>query len=180
MKLKSYVVVLLLLVCAVSVSAQSAANWTEFADGELGLKVSFPGAIARTTEMMETDSGKKFTVNYISKAGGAEFSVTATDMPEGKDVPAKALFDGGRDGLLSVGTDTKATLDKDIKVDGRAARDLMVASKDFVMRMRLFYVDGRLYQILVTIPPALSKDAKVTADTAKFIDSAKFTGTPAK
>ena len=180
MKSKSYFAVLLLFVCATSVTAQNVSNWTEFADDDLGLRVSFPGAISRSSEMIETDSGSKFTVNYVSKGTGAEFSVTATDMPEAKDVPAKALFDGGRDGLLSVGTGTKASMDKDVKVDGRPARDLTVTSKEFVIRMRVFYVEGRLYQIAVTIPPASGKDAKIAADAAKFIDSVKFTGTAAK
>ena len=170
----------MLLVCAVSVSAQSAANWTEFKDEDLGVQVLFPGSIARSSEMIETETGKKFSVTYTSAAGGLVFMLSATEIPEGKGLAVKDLFDGGREGMLSIGADAKVTAEKDLKIDGRSARDISVATKEVAMITRLFYVDGRLYQALVTLPTAMSKDARVTADAAKFIDSVKFTGTVAK
>ena len=180
MKLTSYVVVLLLLVCAVSVSAQSAANWTEFKDEDLGVQVLFPGSISRSSEMIETETGKKFSVTYTSTAGGLVFMLSAAEIPEGKGLAVKDLFDGGREGMLSIGADAKVTAEKDVKVDGRSARDISVATKELAMRTRLFYVDGRLYQALATFSPAMSKDAKATAEVTKFIDSVKFTASSAK
>ena len=171
---------LLLLVCAASVSAQSAPNWTEFTDEDLGVRVSFPGAVARSSEMVETDSGKKFSVTYTSIAGGVVFIMSATEIPEGKTLTMKEIFDGGREGMLSLGPDAKVTAEKDLKADGRSARDISVATKELAMQTRLFYVDGRLYQLLVTLSPAMVKDAKIAAAAAKFIDSVKFTGPASK
>ena len=174
MKIRKVVVLLLLLACAASVGAQTSSNWTEFTDEELGMRVSFPAAIARSSEVVDTDEGKGLSITYTSAAGGAEFSVAVTDMPIGKKVPAKVLFDGGRDGMLGFASDAKATVDRDLTVGGRAARDITVTSKEVQFRTRLFYVDGRMYQVLVTVSSAMAKDAKLMADAAKFIDSVTF------
>ena len=169
-----------MLVCAVSVSAQSAANWTEYTDEDLGLRVAFPGAISRSSEMVGTGAKKDLAVTFTSKFGGAIFILSVTEIPEGNNEPLKELFDGAREGMLSVGTDAKVTSEKDVKVVGRAARDVSLTTKEFGLRTRLFYVDGRLYQMLVMIPPAMAKDAKVTADMVKFIESITFISTAAK
>ena len=96
------------------------------------------------------------------------FAVTFADYPEAyRDVPAKVILDGVRDGLK--GKDGKVEHDDDAalgpdKVPGRAVK---VVAGSRVVRARVFLHGTRLYEVMVTGP----KDAVATKAADEFLKS---------
>jgi hypothetical protein len=123
-------------------------------------------------ELALTAGGRTITV-FTEKADGPSksvFAVTFADYPETyRQVPAKTVLDGVRDGLK--GTDGKVEKDDEVFLssgDGKlAGREFRIIAGRRVVHARVFLHDTRLYQVMVTG----SKDGFPTKTVEEFFSS---------
>ncbi len=102
------------------------------------------------------------------------YAVTFADYPDTfREVAAKTILDGVRDGLK--GTDGKVALDEKVtlgkgadKIDGREFR--IEAGSRTAVRVRVYLVESRLYQVMVTG----TKDSVNTKAATEFLNSFKL------
>ena len=89
------------------------------------------------------------------KSGGV-YSVTFADYPPSfKDVSPKTILDGVRDGMRGQpGLEGKLEYEKDVTIgqgnDKQTYREIKIKAGSKVVRARLYLVESRLYQVMVT------------------------------
>jgi hypothetical protein len=151
--------VLVLILAAVPALAQDRGNTRllDFTTVDGRFKARMPrGADSDTKELATGPGGIQAVPVTTVRATGpdrAVYAVTYADYPESfRSVAAKALLDGVRDGLK--GTDGKVVQDEETTaragtetITGRAFR---IEAGSNVVRARVFLVENRLYQVMVT------------------------------
>jgi hypothetical protein len=115
---------------------------------------------------------------YSVKTSVALYGVVYGELPEeAKDRETlRAAFDFGRDRALSQGK-LRLISEKDVGTAGIPAREYVMDDGAFMVKYRVYYSKGRLYQILFVSPtvdgtPALSRYYSGLA--AKFFSSFRF------
>ena len=87
---------------------------------------------------------------------GGVYSITFADYPTSfQDVSPKTILDGVRDGMRGQpGLEGKLEYEKDVTIgqgmDKRMYREIKIKAGSKVVRARLYLVDSRLYQVMVT------------------------------
>ena len=87
---------------------------------------------------------------------GGVYSVTFADYPpQFKDVSPKTILDGVRDGMVGQpGLEGKLEYEKDVTIgqglDNMTYREIKIKAGAKVVRARLYLIETRLYQVLVT------------------------------
>ena len=151
--------VLVLLLTAVPALAQDRGNsrLRDYTTSDGRFKVRMPRGADTDTKDLATGPGgiQSVPVTTVRATGPDKgvYAVAYADYPESfRAVPAKTLLDGVRDGLK--GTDGKVALDEETTlragtetVTGRAFR---IEAGSNVVRARVFLVENRLYQVMVT------------------------------
>ncbi|MBN2378456.1 hypothetical protein JXM67_01455 [candidate division WOR-3 bacterium] len=148
-------------------------KWTQFTSKEGGFSVLMPTEPVK--DKQTTPSGGvsvdlySFKVNYPP----VEYAVMYNDMPfEDEITPqvVKGVFDVGRDAVIMAFSGTLLA-DKDITLDGNPGREFRIkTSNNFIYTSRVYIVDNRLFQLIVTVPENVSSEEA----TAKFMDSFKL------
>ena len=87
---------------------------------------------------------------------GGVYSVTFADYPpQFKDVSPKTILDGVRDGMVGQpGLEGKLEYEKDVTIgqglDKLTYREIKIKAGSKVVRARLYLIETRLYQVMVT------------------------------
>lgn len=136
-------------------------------------RVAFPERPKIDTKDLATGKAGAAVVSVVTERAEAPnraiLAVIYADYPdEFKTVPAKKLLDAARDGLK--GKDGKLRMEKEVTLKNSPAssyRDLRIEAGSNVIRVRLYLVGTRLYQVMVT------GDRKTTTNTVcdTFLDS---------
>lgn len=135
----------------------------EFASAEGRFKVMLPG----TPEEQSRTTSNVVTKLYAIEDREGAYVVGFADLPAGivpSDDKISDLLKKARDGSLRK---INATLTKDtsITLAGKyPGRELEgdIPSKDFVLRARIYYVDGRIYHILAVGTKSWANSADAT------------------
>lgn len=147
MKAKAAILAFLL---AVSLSAHSQEGWKQYASPRGGFTVLFPGTPKEEKNVVKTDLGKVDMYQY-SVSGGANFYMTAfNDFPAGlkTDVdPLDATVVGVLRKLGGSPSDVRS-----ISLGGYSGRAARADGSQFSVAARFFWVQQRLYQLLVVAP----------------------------
>jgi hypothetical protein len=134
-------------------SSLSQSIWKPFTAAAGQFSVLFPGAprtLKRATPYANGQS-TDIQVFYVERSQeSTTYIVTYNDFPTGFDVPARRLkpaFDKSRDRLVGA---AKLLSDREIELGTFPGRDFKFIQADGqVTRARMYYANGRLYQVLV-------------------------------
>ncbi len=167
-------------VCVVLIlgtTAQADPKIVEFTSKDGRYFVKIPGKIRQDTKKLAigaTGLAIPVVTDRVDGPNSTILAVTYADYPETfRDVDAKTILNGVRDGLKGtdgkVALDEKITLGKDAdKIEGREFR--IEAGTKTAVRVRVFLVDTRLYQVMVTG----TKDTVNSKAATEFLDSFKL------
>lgn len=150
------------------VSGCGKAEFKEFASADGRFKVQMPGTPKEETQ---TAAGATMKIYSLQEKDGAYAAAFADlPIPSGEsEAQLQARLDGSRDGMVrNVGgtltSESRITLSG--KYPGREVQ-ADIPSKKGVLRARIYLVDRRLYQVMVTG----TKPWATSADATKFLDS---------
>ena len=160
-------------VCAVVLfSGCGKRNFSEFTSKEGGFKVLMPGT---PKEKKQDAQGVNMSMYIVEESSGAYFASYA-DLPIPKNEPdakiQQRLDDSVKGAVTNVSA--KVTSQSNIKLDGKyPGREIAadVPSKNGAMKLRIYFVGTRLYQVMVLGTKSWLK----SSDSSKFFDSFQLT-----
>ena len=150
-------------------------GWIEFEMPAARFKVLLPGAPKTSRRTIRTDMGDVSATRYTTiDAANVTYDVLFNDYPKAgvsKSNPQK-LLEAVRDGLVFQ-TKGRTISNKHITLAGFPGRDLeILGGEGSHYRVRLVWVETRLYQIMAVTPGKPRPDANV------FFNSFQITGKP--
>jgi len=144
-------------------------EFKEFASAEGRFKVLMPGTPKEESQAAAGTNMK--TYSLTEKEGAYMVAFADLPLPKGmKEPEIQKRLDGARDGMLSnVGgkltNSSKITLSG--KYPGREVQATLPKQQDGLLIAKIYFVNQRLYQIMVTGTKAWAG----SADATKFLDS---------
>lgn len=170
------------------VKEYSQTAWKEFKSAQGGFSIVVPGQPKEEVSTQDTKIGKLTTHYFDLETDLGHYLVTYVDVPKPPTTPEdiKAALDNSRDRAVANGA--RLLIENDISVAGVVGRELLLEHNGLILRTRSFFVNGRLYQIiLVARPNTVFNSGKPSADPAgytdlfqmvskRFFDSFKVTG----
>jgi hypothetical protein len=150
-------------------------GWIEFEMPAARFKVLMPGTPKTSRRKIKTDIGEVAATRYTTTdAANVTYDVLLNDYPKAgvsKSSPHK-LLEAVRDGLVFQ-TKGRTTSYKQITLANFPGRDLeIMGGEGSHYRVRLVWVETRLYQIMTVTPGKPRPEASV------FFDSFQITGKP--
>ncbi|HEV7892854.1 MAG TPA: hypothetical protein VGP08_19730 [Pyrinomonadaceae bacterium] len=170
-RIAGYALLLLALACAAShARAQGgppppapaveydANAWKEFSSEEGKFSVRMPAEPKLNRMDVETPLGKLPAYVYVAQTGTGGYMVGYSDFPNYSETPefAAAVFKGARDKVMSADAARRLLSETEIKLEGYAGREWLIADARMLYRARTFLVKGRLYQLLFLAPNLLA------------------------
>jgi len=158
-------------------TAQADPKIVDFTSKDGRYSVKIPGKTRQDTKKLAigaTGLAIPVVTDRVDGPNSTILAVTYADYPDTfRDVDPKTILNGVRDGLKGtdgkVALDEKVTLGKDEdKVEGREFR--IEAGTKTAVRVRVFLVDTRLYQVMVTG----TKETVNSKAATEFLDSFKL------
>jgi TonB family protein len=160
-----------------------AASWKTFESAQGGFSILFPGTPEEETQKLLVGA-REVPLRLFRFDALANYAVMCLDMPAEQTVNAEATRK-----LLEASTrqafqqfQARPLERKEITIDGHPGLSAKLRLPEgLVMRLRVYAVRGRLYQLMITTPPEQGATADqrrfYEATASKFLDS--FTLTPA-
>ena len=150
-------------------------GWIEFEMPAARFKVLMPGAPKTSRRKIKTDIGEVAATRYTTTdAANVTYDVLLNDYPKAgvsKSNPQK-LLEAVRDGLVFQ-TKGRTISNKPITLASFPGRDIEIMGGDGShYRVRLVWVETRLYQVMVVTPDKPRPEANV------FFNSFQITGKP--
>jgi hypothetical protein len=126
------------------------------------------------TQTFETGQGRFEHHVFIATVGLLACFVDYADMPKqfGDAKNSDALFDLARDEFLK-GAQAKLERETNISMDGHPGREVRMHVYGGAVRLRLFLISGRLYQLSITLVDKKAASEEETIE--KFFKSFKAT-----
>jgi hypothetical protein len=145
-------------------------KWKPFVSKEGGFEITMPGSPTETKKTVKTATGQlHVTVHSAEGKNEALFVVSYTDFTDAdlKEGSVKKRLNNARDGAIG-NTGGKLRSEEDIENSGIPGREIII-EKDgaVIVKMRLFLVKRRLYQVMVlgSGPDYSSKEVKMFLDS---------------
>ena len=150
-------------------------GWIEFEMPAARFKVLLPGTPKTSSRKIKTDMGDVAATRYTTTdAANVTYDVLLNDYPKAgvsKSNPQK-LLEAVRDGLVFQ-TKGRTISNKQITLANFPGRDIeIMGGEGSHYRVRLVWVEARLYQIMAVTPGKPRPEANV------FFDSFQITGKP--
>lgn len=140
-----------------------------------GFQVRFPDGKAPEVEEKTITGGGAAVHLFKVQYGTSGYIVTYDDFAKGSARTPQLILDGAREGVVET---TGGTIDSErpLTLDGHPGLDLAVTATTsgitMRQRVRVFLVDGRLYQLIVVAPSW----SGATVVEQEFFDSFKLLG----
>jgi len=155
-------------------------TWKQYSSAEGGFSILFPGAPSQETQVIEPAPGVKFELRILKVNTLAECSVMYADYPMPVEDPAvaKSVLDNGAKGAVA-SVKSELLEFKEIMFEGHPGRYLKERMPSGeIMRVKMFLVGQRLYQVAITTPREEGKSAEIVAAyqamSEKFLNSFKL------
>lgn len=154
-------------------------TWTEFSSEAGRFSILMPAKPNYVTQTLETGQGRFEHHVFVATVRGGLLScfVDYVDLPKqlGDAKNADSLFDLARDEFIK-GAQAQLERETNITLDGHPGREVRMRVYGGQERLRVFLINGRLYQISITL---VNKDAMPEEETIeKFVKSFKITTPP--
>jgi len=143
--------------------------WKEFTSREGKFSVIMPGEPTYTTQTAPTKEGMVQIHMFLIGHGVMAYGIIYNDVP-GAIADVQKYLDERRNGAVLT---SKGTLisEKKISIEGHPGREIKLKTADNMQYTgRLYFIDGRFYQVIVTAPAEVNAEAV----SAKFLDSFKL------
>ena len=155
-------------------------TWTEFKSEAGRFSISMPAKPNYLTQTLETGQGRFEHHVFMARAGLGLLGcfVDYVDLPKqlGDAKNADSLFDLARDEFIK-GVHAQLERETNISIDGNPGRELRMRVEGGKAGLRIFLINGRLYQISITL---INKEDMPPEETIeKFFKSFKIS-TPVK
>ncbi len=162
--------------------------WKEFTSKEGRFSVSFPGTPKQQDRTLETPLGPVKTHDFVVQSDVSTYYLTYSEFPNIGPLTAgdqKEMLDSSRDRAIRDGA--KLISEADVSVGGTPAREFLAEKNGMIVRARVVYSNGRLYNLIIGVAANTAfREAKPSANiadrtelfeaiSAKFFDSFKFT-----
>jgi hypothetical protein len=153
--------------------------WQEFASTEGRFSVFMPETPEEHLVPVTRQTFSTEVHAYLLRTDVAYYAVLYNDLPEERDPDLmKTMFEVGADDLVarlnqSLGTaSVRLVSDKDISSRNIVGREVVADAGAYVIKSKLYYRNGRLYQVVFAWPQLNG----MSAEMVKFYDglSAKF------
>ena len=155
------------LIALTVLAAPEADRWKRVSPTDAGFTLEFPAPPSEMEQRVKAADGKSEMVVHTLAAADGETAYMAGwhDYPP-TTTSADAILDGARDGALA---NTKGTLvsEKKIKTGAHPGRELVIQARGTTTHARIYWVKGRLIQMLAIMP----EGQVVEADAKAFLDS---------
>lgn len=127
-------------------------NWEELSSTEGGFSIAMPGIPYVTNQETETAAGKIPQRTYQLKTSTASYLATYGIFPVNPEDPAdiKKMLDAIRDSILTQRKDNKLLGEYEIALDKETGREWLIEEGDSIIRHRVFFIKGRLYQLFIS------------------------------
>lgn len=174
MRMRSMFTRICLMTAAVALSALAgctgADGWREFRSEQGGFSIMVPGRLEQQSQRTATAFGTIEAEVFLVDHGDVGYLISYADYPQAlvDESPTDVILDGASLGAVSDSGGKLLTVTK-ISLGDHAGRELEISSPggEAMIRLRLFLVGNRLYQISVLA----RVDVDVTEETARFFDS---------
>jgi hypothetical protein len=154
-------------------AVQEAPSWKSFTSKEGGFTASFPVMPEEKKQLLKTATGQMDVRVFLAEdKNDISYVVSISDLPakDYKKGTEEQRLDFAREGALN-SSRGKLRSEKKIMLDGYPGRDLIIdAENGSVIRLRLYAVGRRLYQVLAVGPATVATSRDVTF----FLDSLRL------
>ncbi len=140
--------------------------------------VASPQPLATEQETLETELGDIEIFSFTTEVEGVVYAVAYSDYPEAiaADLDPQRVLDGSRDGAVA-NVQGRLIQERAVTLGEHPGRELTIEANPNTedraqVRVRLYLVGSRLYQVLVVVP----RDRPDPGTTEQFLES--FTLTP--
>ena len=132
--------------------------WKEFSSEEGKFSVRMPAEPKLNRQDVDTPLGKLPVYLYVAQTGSGGYMVGYSDFPNYSETPEflAAVYKGARDKVLSADAARRLLSETEIKIEGYAGREWLIADASMLYRAQTFLVKGRLYQLLFLAPNRLA------------------------
>lgn len=162
--------------------------WKEYSSPDGMFRVALVGALRQETRTLDSAAGKVSLHLFGSDSGTGVYMVAYLDLAQTPEEPAavRRALDAGRDRMLAENKNRRLLSEREITVEGRLAREVLIEDGELFYANRLFLTGGRLYQLLLAAPLNIafnsgrpSNDSKDWTDlyramSARFFSSFKL------
>jgi predicted Zn finger-like uncharacterized protein len=152
--------------------AQSAVGWTDITSEDGRFAISFPGTPQKSSQ--EGPGGPVQSYVLALDGGNRTFTVTWNDLPGSDGLDPKLFLDSFAKEMAA-----NAKEKKEVKANGHTGVELQMEQDlgggPVAMMQRIYFVKGRLFQLIVTG----AQDEQGPATVARFFDSFKPSDSPA-
>jgi hypothetical protein len=149
-------------------------GWKLLTSKEGGFEVALPGTPIKSEQRVKTATGQLDVTVFALEAGrDTTYVVSYSDLPADEVKPGRETkrLNFARDGAVA-NARGKLRSEKKITLDGHPGRELVIETRtDVVIRMRVYAVKQRLYQVVAMGPGAFhqSKDAALFLDSFRLL-----------
>jgi hypothetical protein len=146
-------------------------EWSLFSSKEANVEAMFPG------KPVLTKTGDKAPITYqiMLDRGDTAFILMTMDISLASANPTretlKFAYDAGRDGLLKTFAGSKLMSERDMTIDGKFGREILVHTNDYYLRYRFFAHGNRLYEAGVATALTRKDEPSLQAEFDRFFDS---------
>ena len=133
-----------------------ASKWKEFNSAEGGFTVYFPGTPKADVTELDSNRGKLKTHFFTLEVDDLAFYISYADVPVSPRTQGEreAAIDRIRD---QVAARHRILNERMITLDGAVGRELLIRREiGLIMRGIFFYAKGRLYYLIITVPPMVA------------------------
>jgi hypothetical protein len=146
------IVVTALVVSPVWAGPSKKPQYATHTPSDQGYTAIFPSEVDTSTKELATTAGNMSVRAARSDFGGVVYSVTVTEFPDSfRDATAAKLLDATRDGMK--GVDGNLAKESASNLDGVQGKEVRIeVGRSNAIRARMFFVNHRLYQVMVVGP----------------------------
>jgi hypothetical protein len=130
--------------------ADNANTWKEFSSKEGQFSVLLPGTPRQQDRTLQTPIGPVSTHDFYIQSDVSAFYLSYAEFPNvGTLTPTEQneMLDSSRDRALSDGG--KLISEAAVSIGGRLGRELIAEKNGMILRARIFYTNGRLYNVIL-------------------------------
>jgi hypothetical protein len=162
--------------------------WKEFTSKEGRFSVSFPGTPKQQDRTLQTALGPVTTHDFVVQSDVSAYYLSYSEFPNVGALTAsdqREMLDSSRDRAIRDGA--KLISEADVSVGGTPGREFLAEKNGMILRARVVYSNGRLYNIIIGVaantafsdgkpsPNAANRTEFFEEISAKFFDSFKLT-----
>ena len=171
----SITAIIFVLLLVVAASAQT--QWSGYYSDEFQFRVSFPGDPKLFTQPLDKPTLKRYT--YLVGNDDLAYMVMISDLHDSKtDASGHQVkvtgFDLNSPGLLQGMPNARLISQRSLTIDGVPGREFVEEKDELVIKIRMTYYLGRVYEVGAAVSRSLASDAATQSDITRFLDSFHF------